>query len=53
MPEFATTMSGRLSLLKSAMANECGRESLIMELRVDDVMTNLHCLPKQQIRYNE
>jgi hypothetical protein len=50
MPELATAISGRPSLLKSPMATECGRESLIIELRVDDVRTKPHFLPKQDKR---
>ncbi len=51
MPEFTTTISGRPSLLKSPMATECGRESLIIELRVDDVRKKPHILPKEDKRY--
>ncbi len=51
MPEFGTTMSRRPSLLKSPMATECGRESLLIELRADDVRTKPYFLPKQHKRY--
>jgi hypothetical protein len=51
MPEFGTTMSRRPSLLKSAMATECGRESLLIELRTVDFKMNAHVLPKQYKRY--
>ncbi len=51
MPEFGTTMSKRPSLLKSPMATECGRESKLSKLRVDDVRTKPHFLPKQNKRY--
>ncbi len=51
MPEFGTAMSRRSSLLKSAIATECGRESLPIELRGDDFMTILHCFSKQHKTY--
>jgi hypothetical protein len=51
MPEFGTTMSRRPSLLKSAMATECGRESLLIELRTDDFNTYAHVLTKQDKKY--
>jgi hypothetical protein len=51
MPEFGTTISRRPSLLKSPMATECGRESLVNELRADDFTTNPHVLTKKDKRY--